>query len=299
MPVICPVAGTGVYLLAMTAEITEEPVRPVQESPPVEEEAPYGWMTDPVTGDRRPKKRPGRRSKTAKVPVGPSPAIEQLQALGSLPDDAEDTAPGAPPKGRKKPAMRTEALPPFRAGVIAKGMNKLYRKAGRIVRIWDYELGGAIIASATRAADDDDDDDTTVGEAWEAVAKSNPRIRAFLLKLMVGGAWSALFTAHLPIFMAIAMKESVRSRIPFLQLAETLLTDEPEGGAGGGAVPSGLAQMMGGINPDDMAQMMAMAQGLMGQMAADVPRAPNVPREPVNGFPGAQEAPREHAVGPE
>jgi len=271
----------------MTAEITEEPVRPVQEADPPSEEAPYGWMTDPVTQERRPKKRPGRRSKTARPPTGTSPSLEELQALGTLSEASEDTAPGAPPKGKRKPAMKAEALPPFRAGVIAKGMNKLYRKAGRVLRIWDYDLGSAVIASATKMADDDEDEDTTVGEAWEAVAKSNPRIRAFLLKLMVGGAWSALFTAHLPIFMAIAMKESVRKRIPFLQLAETLLTDEPEGeGAGGEAVPSGLAQMMGGINPDDMAQMMGMAQMMMGQMAGGVPRPANGPREPVASHPG-------------
>lgn len=268
----------------MTAEITEEPVQPVQEAePPPSEEAPYGYMTDPDTGLRRPKKRPGRRSKTAKPPTGNSPTLEELQALGTLSEVSEDTAPGAPPKGKKRPAMKTaEPLPPFRAGQIAKGMNKLYRKAGRIIRLFDYDIGTAVIVSATKQPDDDEDEDTTVGEAWEAVAKSNPRIRAFLLKLMVGGAWSALFTAHLPIFMAIAMKEGIRGRIPFLQLAETLLTDEPEGeGADGEAAPSGLAQMMGGINADDMAQMMGMAQAFMGQMAQGVPRPANGPREPV------------------
>lgn len=31
-------------------------------------EAPYGWMTDPKTGETRPKKRPGKQSKTAPAP---------------------------------------------------------------------------------------------------------------------------------------------------------------------------------------------------------------------------------------
>jgi hypothetical protein len=118
------------------------------------------------------------------------------------------------------------------------------------------------------------------------------------MRLMVGGAWSALVTAHLPIFMALAMKEGIRSRIPLLGLAETLLTDEPDG-AGGEQVPSGLAEMMGGINPEDMAQMVAVAQGMMGQMAAGMPRAQNVPRDPVNGAGWAQEGPREHSAGAE
>lgn len=268
----------------MTAEITEEPVQPVQEAEAAApEEAPYGWMTDPVTGERRPKKRPGRRSKTAKPPTGNSPTLEELQALGTLSEASEDTAPGTPPKGKRKASMKPEPLPPFRAGVIAKGMNGLYRRAGRLVRLWDYDIGSAIIAT-TRA---DDEDDLTVGDAWENVAKTNPRIRAFLLKLMAGGAWTGLFTAHLPILMAIAMKDGIRQRIPFLQLAETLLTDEPEGqeGTDGEAVPSGLAQMMGGITPDDMAQMMAMAQGFMGQVAQGVPRPANGPREPVASHP--------------
>lgn len=263
----------------MTAEITEEPVQPVQEAEAAApEEAPYGWMTDPVTGARRPKKRPGRRSKAAKPPTGNSPPLEELQALGSLSETSEDTAPGTPPKGKRRPVMKAEQLPPFRAGVIAKGMNGLYRRAGRLVRIWDYDIGTAIIAT-TRA---DDEDDVTVGDAWENVAKTNPRIRAFLMKLMAGGAWTGLFTAHLPILMAIAMKDGIRQRIPFMQLAETLLTDDAEGeGTDGEAVPSGLAQMMGGINPDDMAQMMAMAQGFMGQVAQNIPRPANGPRPPA------------------
>lgn len=284
----------------MTAEISEPPVSPLdtEADAPSDDEAPYGWMTDPKTGDRRPKKRPGRRSKGVTPPAGRSPTMDELQALGTIAEDGEDTAPGLPPKGRRRPVMKTESLPPFRAGVIAKGMNKLYRKAGRIIRLFDYDVGTAVIMSATKQADDEDDEDTTVGEAWEAVAKSNPRIRAFLLRLMVGGAWSALLTAHLPILMAIAMKDGIRERIPFMQLATTLLTDEPED-TGGEAVPSDLAQMMGGINPSDMAQMMAVAQGMMGQMAAQVPRPPGTPREPVNGAVWAQEAPKQHPAGSE
>ncbi len=156
------------------------------------------------------------------------------------------------------------------------------------------QIGSAIIAT-TQA---EEEGDLTVGDAWEDLAKTNPRIRGALMKLVVGGAWSGLFEAHIPIFLAIAMTDGIRQRIPFMGLAETLLTDEPEE-AGGEGMPSGLAQMMGGISPDDMAQMMATAQMMMGQAAAHVPRAPNVPREPVNGVPWAQEAPREHSGDPE
>lgn len=36
--------------------------------PTVDPEAPYGWMTDPKTGERRPKKRPGKQAKTEPPP---------------------------------------------------------------------------------------------------------------------------------------------------------------------------------------------------------------------------------------
>lgn len=270
----------------MTAEIAEQPVPLVQEADDAtSEEAPYGWMTDPGTGERRPKKRPGRRSKTAKAPPGKSPALEELQALGSLTEASEDTAPGAPAKERRK-SSAPASLPPFRAGVISKGVNKLYRKAGRVIRMFDYDIGTAVIACTRVTVDEDDGepDGTTVGDAWEELAKTNPRIRAFILNALQGGAMWAVFTAHLPILMAIAMKDGIRQRIPLLDLATTLLVDDDDDGQEE-AVPSGLSQMMGGINPDDMAQMMAMAQGLMGNMAAGVPRMPNMPRGPVAGHP--------------
>lgn len=200
----------------------------------------------------------------------------ELQALGSLPEASEDTAPGTPPKMKlsKEPAP----VPAFRAGVIAKGMNRLYRRAGQICRLFDRDIGTAIIATTRNRPkddDDEDDEDLTVGEAWENLAKTNPRIRAFLWRFMEGGAWTGLFMAHLPILMAILMKDGIRERIPLLQLVETFLNDgdddeDEEGGFG-------LAGMMGDINPQDMAQMMAMAQGMMGQMANGVTRAPNVP----------------------
>lgn len=276
---------------------TEQPIMDAGEADGSSDEAfaPHGWMTDTATGERRPKKRPGRRAKNAAPPPGKTPSMDELQALGGLSETSEDTAPGAAPKGSRR-RMRAEApVPPVRAGVIAKGVNKLYRKAGRIARLFDRDIGTAIIA-CTQA---EDEDDVTVGDAWEDLAKTNPRIRAFLMRAIVGGAWSALVTAHLPILMAILMRDGIRERLPILGLAEAFLTDEPVG-AGGEAVPSDMAQMMGGIGPQDMAQMMAMAQGLMGQMAATVPRAPNTPRDPgVNGAAWPQDGPREHSAGPE
>jgi len=255
------------------------------EDPPAEEEAPYGWMTDPDTGERRPKKRPGRRSRTARVPSGKTPSLTELQGLGTLPEASEDTAPGTPPKQTRAQLRATRPrpeLPPFRAGVIAKAVNREYRRAGRIVRMWHVDIGNAIIASATqRPADPDDGDDLdlTVGEAWEALAKTNPRIRLVLHRILQTSDLGALFKAHLPILLAVLMIDGIRQRIPFLDMAQAFLSDDPqEGGEPDGM--GGLGGAVGMMGPEDMAQMMAMAQGLMGQMASQVPRPAGSPRVP-------------------
>jgi hypothetical protein len=285
----------------MTAETVEEVVPDVPGGPPVEpgessEEAPFGWMNDPVTGERRPRKRPGKRSKAAQPPAGPQPTLDQLQDLGRLPETAEDVAPGASkrrPRRSRTPKPAPE-LPPFRAGVIAKGVNRLYRRAGRVARLLNRDIGTAIIAT-TKAAkpseddEDDQDDHLTVGEAWEAMAKTNPRIRMWLLRFIAGGAMSDLFEAHLPILLAVLMVDGIRQRLPLAGLAEAFLTDDDEDEDG----TSPLAQMMGGINPQDMAQMMNMAQQFMGQAAASVPRAPSTPYRGPSDIQPQYEAPQE------
>lgn len=249
------------------------------------EDAPYGWMNDPVTGEKRPRKRPGRRSRTVQVPSGKTPSLTDLQSLGTLPEASEDTAPGTPPKPTRaqiKAARPRPELPPFRAGVIAKAINRQYRRAGRIVRMWHYDIGSAIIASATvRPSDPEDDTETdlTVGEAWENLAKTNPRIRLFLHRFIVTSDLGALFEAHLPILLAVLMVDGIRQRIPLLDMAGAFFADDPaEGEQPEGA--GGLGAAMGAMGPQDMAQMMAMAQGLMGQMAGQVPRPPSSPRMP-------------------
>ena len=256
-------------------------------------DAPYGWTTDPATGVRRPKKTAGRRKVTAAppaAPAGPTPSLEELKAAHQADPPAEDVAPAhtaaprvtflkkdrphAAPKPPPAPA------PPFRAGPIAKGVNKIYRRVGKIIKIWDPMVGAAIISCTVKDEDDDPDDITTVGEAWEELARVNPRIRAFLTKAIATGAWATLFTVHAPIFLAIAMKESVQRHIPFMRLVGAFLEPDPDD-EGQGDGPD-LSQAMGNIGPQDLAQMMAMAQSLMGQVGMDVPR-------PANGRPGTQE----------
>ena len=155
-------------------------------------------------------------------------------------------------------------------------MNKLYRRIGKFVRVMDHDIGSAIIASTQK----DDEEDTTVGEAWEEIARTNPRIRAALLKAVSGGAYTSLFMAHAPIFLAILMKEGIRKRIPFGKIIGALLDSDDDGDS------SGVSDALGGLQHGDVEQMMAAAQGMMEQMGMQVPQMPRGapgPRPPTAG----------------
>jgi hypothetical protein len=93
--------------------------------------------------------------------------------------------------------------------VIAKGVNRLYRRAGKIIRAMDADIGQAVIECTRK----EDPEDITVGEAWEGLAKGNPRIRAFLLRAIADGSWTELVLAHAPIGMAIVMKPAIMRMI--------------------------------------------------------------------------------------
>lgn len=257
--------------------------------------APYGYLIDEKTGVRRPKKRAGR-PKLPPEPAGPpvvfrgSPSIEDLKAAGFGSAAGEDREPGRDPRAKAPRGKEPPAeLPPFRAGPIAKGVNRLYRKAGKIVRVFDPDLGAAVIECTRKGmtVDDDgteriDEDDLTVGEAWEELARTNPRIRRFLLGCLSGGAKMQLFMAHAPILLAIMLKESVSRRIPFGSLIASWMADDEDTPAGG---------EMGGMTAEDMGQMMAAAQAMAAQMAAggafQMPRANGTARMPAGqDYPG-------------
>lgn len=266
-----------------------------------DENAPYGYVIDEVTRERRPRKTPGGRRRGVRsasppqtdggsipVPPGP-PSLEQLRASGP-----RKAAPDRPPGARKDRRGRIRApkaapeVPPFRAGPIAKGVNQLYFKVGKLVRIVDPMIGQALI-DITRK---EDDDDITVGEAWEEIARTNPRIRAFLLRLITGGAWTQLFMAHAPVLLAVIMRDGIRERIPFERVVSAMLDDDdtmpdpgdywPDDPGQDPAAPSGLAGLFDGLTPADVAQMGAMMNGLMSNMAGGFgPRQPAPARAPT------------------
>jgi hypothetical protein len=209
-------------------------------------EAPYGWTRDKATGELRPKMRPGR----PKNPPGP----EELAAKEPV-TRARDRAPKTG-KIVSGPVTYPD-MPP--GGTIARGVNRLYRRAGKLVRAMDYDIGTAIIECTRR----DDDDDLTVGEAWEAVCKTNPRIRAWVLNLIKGGAWGDLVMAHAPIALAIMMKPAILRLIPFRRFIESMAErdeDAPEGD-------------LGGLEPGDVEDMADVGEQMAAQAARKMEQA--------------------------
>src|SRR5579864_1344085 len=191
-------------------------------------EAPFGWTRDRKTGKLRPKTRPGR----PKVPPGP----EELAAAPPV-----EREPDRPPAAPRRPAARhaaDPAAPMPRGGVIAAGVDKLYRRAGKLLRALDYDIGQALI-ECTRA-ENLDEGELTVGQAWEQVAKTNPRIRAFLMRAIAGGAWGDLIMAHAPLGIALVMKPAVQRLIPWGRIVESMAEPDEDTPDGEGGLPGGM-----------------------------------------------------------
>jgi hypothetical protein len=248
-----------------------------RQAAPEGDAAPYGMTRDRETGELRPKKTRGRPK--------PSPSIEELRAAkdqaaadGAPEAPSADRPPAKPARGSRSriktpPGTPAEPVPQHRPGIITKGVNRLYRRAGKIVKAMDRDIGIAVIESTKNTAEDGEPDDS-VGAAWDELARTNPRIRVFLLRIIAGGAWGQLVMAHAPIAMAIVMKDGIRKHIPFMKLIEALAADDDEGAVDGVPVPGGLGGLLAGMRPEDMQQMAAMAQRMMGQTAAGMADGP-------------------------
>lgn len=255
-------------------------------------EAPFGF-----TRDGRPRKAPGRPRK--------SPSLEELKEPAAADADAAaaETAPERPadraPDETRKPARRgrkaaDSPAPPYKAGVITVGVNRLYRRAGKIVRAMDSDIGTAIIESARNTAEPGEPDDS-VGAAWDELARTNPRIRKFVMKCVAGGAWGQLVMAHAPIGMAIIMKPAILKHIPFQGVIESMAEPDEDTPAGEGGLPGGMtaadAQQMADLAQQQAARMgMSISPEVAGQMAAMAQSMMGGPQLVPSGPPGGAQA---------
>lgn len=202
-----------------------------------------------------------------------SPSVEELKGSPADPEappaaPAPDAQADRAPDDKRKPARTRgkagpDVVPPYKAGVIATGVNRLYRRAGKIVRAMDADIGEAIIQSARNTADPGEPDDS-VGAAWDELAKTNPRVRKFLLKCVSGGAWGQLVMAHAPIAMAIVMKPAILKLIPFNKLIKSMAEPDEDTPEGEGGLP-------GGMTADDAAQMAQLAERQIAAMGLKIP----------------------------
>lgn len=221
---------------------------PDEPPPPDPERAPFGWTRDRGSKEWRPKMRAGR---PPRVP----PSADELTTSGPPPAPPPRDDPPREDK-RSRPAAPPPATAPAdvampAAGFIARRVDKLYRRAGRFITLKDAEIGAAFIMAGTK----EDDEDVTAGEAWEALCRTNPRVRAWVMRALQGGVYWDLVMAHAPILLALLMKESVLRFIPFRALLESWA--EPEDTAEGAE-----------LRPDDVGQMMDLAEDQARRTAA-------------------------------
>ena len=192
--------------------------------------APYGWTRDRKTGTMRPRIRPGRPSTP--------PTAEELAAAAPV-EREPDRSPAAPQgRGRGRGTTHPDPVPMPKGGIIAAGVDKLYRRAGKLLRALDHDIGQALI-ECTRA-DLLEEGELTVGQAWEQLAKTNPRIRQFLMRAIAGGAWGDLIMAHAPIGIAIVMKPAVQRLIPWQRVVESMAEPDEDAPEGEGGLPGGM-----------------------------------------------------------
>jgi hypothetical protein len=274
---------------------------------PAPDAAPFGWTTDRQTGQRRPKQTAGRPKKSDSLeelmaPDPPPAAAPPLEGAGDAPPPADRAPDDSKRRHRRVVKQKSDApVPPYRPGFVTAGVNRLYRRAGKIVRAMDSDIGTAVIESARNSAGPGEPDDS-VGAAWDDLCRTNPRVRAFVMKALMGGAWGQLVMAHAPIAMAVLMKPQVARHIPFQGLVASMAEPDEDSGPGEGGLPGGMteadAQQMAGlarqqmqrmgmqVDPQMAAQMEKMAAGMMGPNL--VPSGPPGPGNPPPAFARSQ-----------
>lgn len=82
--------------------------------------------------------------------------------------------------------------PTYRAGMLVKPLTGFYETVGGFVVLADQVCGQAIIESAAGAA-----------ESLDELARTNPKVRKVLMKLMESSAITKVIVAHLPITLAV------------------------------------------------------------------------------------------------
>ena len=93
-----------------------------------------------------------------------------------------------------RPTNAKTTSTPYKAGAIAAGMEDIYGSGAMLWSMFDSTCGTALLQCAPSAA-----------QAWEELAKNDPKIRVMLMRIFTGSSWGKVFQAHLPLLIAVFM----------------------------------------------------------------------------------------------
>lgn len=162
-------------------------------------------MTTPtiITAKDHPRFAGGGDAEPATKRVDTGAARERIETSRASKQPPQDK----PPTRRKVTKDDAAPAPQYVAGMFKVPIAMLYSQVGGVVTYVAYPVGQAIVQQAAPCA-----------EAWDHVAKQNPRVRKWLMSMTKTGAWGELFAAHLPIFMACVFafgSDEVRNRLGY------------------------------------------------------------------------------------
>lgn len=112
--------------------------------------------------------------------------------LDDTPVESDGPAPSVLDALSKPRERKTATGRPKAPGKIAEGFAGLYGTIGMAAMPFVPNTAMAILSSAEN-----------IGQLYEELATTDPKIRAFLLKMLEGSAYSKLMMAHLPIAFAL------------------------------------------------------------------------------------------------
>lgn len=100
--------------------------------------------------------------------------------------------------------------------MLRKGLEKMYANMGTMIFIVDPMVGTTILNQSAACA-----------ASLDELAKTNPKVRAALMRMMETNAYGAVLAAHLPIAVAIATKYVPELRRGYESAVNNLGTDTP------------------------------------------------------------------------
>ena len=151
-------------------------------------------MTTPVipttTASQHPRFSGGERPTELDAPATRKIDTEAARERVAASRTAAKASDKPPLKRAAKDKPAPAPVPEYRAGMYKVPVAALYGQVGQVVSYVAYPIGQALIGQAGPCA-----------EAWDNLARTNPKVRKWLGNMTKTGAWGELIAAHIPIMM--------------------------------------------------------------------------------------------------